>query len=105
VEAAAQWFERVKLADIRLLEVDDPSLPDSCNLVVGFDPTDVSLLWARFYEIGTNYPLFLDLEGNVYYALSQISHERRTGYDWLGDWPREFLTEQYPVWRERREDE
>ena len=100
VEAAVSWFERAKLTDIRLLRVEDESLPEGYDLVVGYDPTDSSPLWARFYEIGTNHPIFMDRDGNVYRALSQIPYERRTGYDWLGDWPQELVEEHYPAWRE-----
>lgn len=105
VEAAVQWFERVKLTDIRLIEIEDPSLPEGRDRVVGFDPTGASPLWARFYEIGTNYPMFLDREGTVHYALSRIPHERRMGYSWLGDWPQELLEEAYPAWHEKRGSE
>lgn len=105
VEAAAEWFERVKLTDIRLIEIEDPSLPEGRDRVVGFDPTEDAPLWARFYEIGTNYPMFLDRDGNVHYAFSQIPHERRIGYAWLGGWPRKLLEEDYPAWREKRDIE
>jgi len=103
VEAAVDWFERVKLTDVELVEVEDSSLPDGYDLVVGYDPTGASPLWARFYEIGTNQPMFLDRDGTVYRALSRIPHERRTGYDWLGDWPRKLLEERYPTWRKNRD--
>lgn len=103
VEAAVDWFDRVKLTDIQLVRVEDESFPEGYDLVVGYDPTGPSPLWARFYEIGTNYPMFLDREGTVYRALSQIPYERRTGYSWLGDWPRELLEERYPSWRKNRD--
>jgi pectinesterase len=99
VESAVDWFERVKLTDVRLLEIKDASVPEGEDVVVGFDPSDDTPLWARFYEIGTNRPIFMDREGTVYRALSQVPYERRTGYDWLGDWPLELLNERYPVWR------
>lgn len=101
VERAIEWFERVKLTDIRVIEKEDPSLPRGYDLVVGFDPVGSSPLWARFYEIGTNYPMFVDRDGTVHYALSEIKHERRVGYRWLGAWARELLEKDYPVWRER----
>ena len=99
VEAAVDWFEQVKLTDIRLVRYEDSSTPRGYDLVVGFDPAEDTPLWARFYEIGTNYPMFLDREGTIYPALSQIPYERRTCYAWLGDWPRELLEEKYPEWR------
>lgn len=104
VEAAVAWFERVKLTDVRLLRREDPSLPKGYDLVVGFDPAGASPLWARFYEIGTNYPMFVGRDGAVHYALSEIEHERRVGYRWLGDWARELLEEDYPVWHSRYAD-
>ncbi len=102
VEAAVNWFDQVKLTDIRLVRYEDSSTPRGYDLVVGFDPAADSPLWARFYEIGTNYPMFLDREGTIYPALSQIPYERRTGYSWLGDWPRELLIEKYPEWQKKR---
>lgn len=105
VEAAVDWFERVKLTDIRLIEVEDPSLPEGYDLVVGLDPTNSSPLWARFYEIGTNYPMFVDRDGNVHYALHQIPYERRMGYAWLRSWAQELLEERYPTWHEKHRSE
>src|SRR6185369_1764331 len=43
--------------------------------------------WARFYEIGSNRPIFSGRDGRVKYNLSEIEEERRTGYAWYGDWP------------------
>jgi hypothetical protein len=42
--------------------------------------------WARFYEIGTNTPIFGDRDGEVHYDINEISEERRSGYGWLGSW-------------------
>jgi len=38
--------------------------------------------WARFYEIGTNQPLFGDRDGEVHYTFAEISEERKRGYSW-----------------------
>ncbi len=38
--------------------------------------------WARFYEIGTNQPLFGDRDGEVHYTFAEISEERQRGYSW-----------------------
>jgi len=40
--------------------------------------------WARFYELGTNRPIYGDRDGKVHYTLQEISEERRTGYSWQG---------------------
>ena len=38
------------------------------------------------YEYGLT-PLFSDRDGKIYDDVSEISKERRTGYDWYGTWP------------------
>ncbi len=42
-------------------------------------------LWARFYEIGTNRPIFSDRDGVIRYDLREIGEERRRGYRWYSD--------------------
>lgn len=100
ITSAMEWFEMSKLTGIRIIKKEDASLPRGYNLVVGFDPLGATPLWARFYEIGTNFPIFVDRDGVVQYALSEISHERRVGYRWLGDWAGD-LSGDYARWFER----
>ncbi len=45
-----------------------------------------SEMWYRFYEIGTNTPVFGDRDGLTYYDIMDISQERRDGYGWAGTW-------------------
>ncbi len=49
--------------------------------------------WARFYEIGTNWPIYSDRDSIVRYSLEEISAERQSGYDWHGTWPAGLLRE------------
>jgi PelA/Pel-15E family pectate lyase len=58
-------------------------------------------LWARFYEIGTNRPIFSDRDGVPKRELSEIGYERRNGYAWLGKWPQHLLAVEYPAWRHK----
>lgn len=44
-------------------------------------------VWARFYEIGSNRPVYGDRDGSVHYRLKKISEERRRGYDWEKAFP------------------
>jgi PelA/Pel-15E family pectate lyase len=48
-------------------------------------------LWARFYEIGTNRPIFSGRDSVVKYQLSEIEYERRTGYRWYVDRPAQLF--------------
>ena len=61
----------------------------------------LSIVWVRFYQIGTNRPIFGDYDGKVYYAMSEISSERRTGYSWYGYWPATLLAKDYPAWQKK----
>jgi len=40
--------------------------------------------WARFYELGTNRPIYGDRDGEIHYTLDELSDERRSGYAWQG---------------------
>lgn len=100
VEAAVAWFERAKLHGIRQVVEPDPRSPTGKNKVVVEDP-NAPPLWARFYEIGSNRPLFLDRDGVPRYRLADIGYERRNGYAWLGGWPQPLLERDYPNWKKR----
>ena len=54
---------------------------------------------ARFYEIGTNRPIFSDRDGVAKHDLAEIGYERRNGYNWLDYWPAELLKSEYPAWK------
>jgi PelA/Pel-15E family pectate lyase len=72
VDAAISWLRSVRLADGR---------------------------WARFYEIGTNRPIFSGRDGLIRYDISEIEAERRQNYAWFGDWPRRLVETEYPKWK------
>lgn len=59
-----------------------------CHLVA---KPDAGPLWARFYEIGTNRPLFGDRDGSIHYDVVEISIERRRGYGWFVTSPQKAL--------------
>ena len=40
-------------------------------------------LWARFYEIGTNRPIFSNRDGVILYDWNQLEDERKYGYSWF----------------------
>jgi PelA/Pel-15E family pectate lyase len=98
VEGAVAWFESVKLPGIKVVRKPDARSPKGYDKVVVKDP-DAPPMWARFYEIGTNRPLFADRDGVAKYSLAEIGYERRNGYAWLGYWPRDLLAKDYPAWK------
>jgi PelA/Pel-15E family pectate lyase len=58
-------------------------------------------LWARFYEIGTNRPIFSGRDSVIKYNVAEIEHERRTGYGWYSDSAADLLEKDYPRWQKR----
>jgi PelA/Pel-15E family pectate lyase len=100
IESAAAWFESAELKGIRLILEKSDQTPKGTNKVVVQDPT-APPLWARFYEIGSNRPLFVDRDGVPKYKLADIGYERRNGYAWFGDWPQRLLAEDYPAWTKK----
>ncbi|MBP6506486.1 MAG: pectate lyase [Opitutaceae bacterium] len=102
VEAAVAWFEAVKITGLRYEQIAAPDLPKGRDRVVVPDPA-APPLWARFYELSTNRPIFIGRDTIVHYALSEIEHERRTGYRWYDDAPAKLLAKDYPAWRKTLE--
>jgi unsaturated rhamnogalacturonyl hydrolase len=100
VDAAVEWLRSARLEGIRLERVAKAEAPGGRDLEVVKDP-GAPPLWARFYEIGTNRPLFLGRDGIPHAALADIEHERRNGYSWLGPYAARLLV-QYPAWKARR---
>jgi PelA/Pel-15E family pectate lyase len=49
-------------------------------------PRSGSKMWYRFYDLNTNRGFFSDRDGGKYYDIMQISEERRTGYQWGGNY-------------------
>lgn len=90
VDAACRWYERSKLTGIRLARQDG-------DRVVVSDP-DAPPLWARFYEIATNRPIFSGRDGVIKYKYSEIEPERRNGYAWYVSSGKSVL-EEWPEWR------
>ena len=98
VEAAAAWFESVKIPGIKVVEVEDKNSAKGKDKTVVKD-ANARPMWARFYEIDTNRPMFSGRDGVKKYSLAEIEYERRNGYAWLGYWPETLLVKDYPAWK------
>ena len=99
IEGAVEWFRSVAIHGMRLERFTDAEGQKDRRVVT--DP-DAGLLWARFYEIGSNRPIFLDRDSVVRYSLSEIGQERRGGYAYYGSWATRLLTDAYPQWKEKQ---
>ncbi|HEY0320544.1 MAG TPA: pectate lyase [Pyrinomonadaceae bacterium] len=100
IESAVSWFEKTKLTGIKWIEKSDASNPQGFERVVIKDP-NAGPLWARFYEIGTNRPIFVGRDSVIKYDVMEIEAERRNGYGWYSEEPAKLLGEHYPAWRKK----
>ncbi|HEX8137021.1 MAG TPA: pectate lyase [Pyrinomonadaceae bacterium] len=100
VEAAVAWFEKAKITGIRYVERPDATKLHGFDRVVVKDSA-AGPLWARFYEIGTNRPIFIGRDSRVKYDVSEIEDERRNGYGWYTDAPADLLNKDYPKWQKK----
>jgi len=87
IEAALAWFGGARLAGIRVEDRLDASAPLGWDRVVVADRS-APPVWARFYDIATNQPVFVGRDGVPKRTLAEIEYERRTGYAWFGTWPK-----------------
>lgn len=104
VQVAVDWFFRSRITGIRAEFVRAPNAryrfhAADFDRVVISDP-DAPPLWARYYELGTNVPLFCNRDGKPVYTLGEVDRERRTGYAWYTEEPA-FVIARYPAWQKR----
>jgi PelA/Pel-15E family pectate lyase len=74
IRAAAAWFKKTAIYNQRYERG-----PDGSRLVAtpGAGP-----IWARYYQIGTEIPIFGDRDKSIHDRVNEISRERQNGYSW-----------------------
>lgn len=98
IDAAVAWLDASKITGFRSEIVSAPSLPGGRDRIVIADEK-APPMWARFYELGTNRPLFMGRDSVPRYRLEDIEHERRVGYAWYNTSAASLLAKDYPRWR------
>ncbi len=84
VHAAVAWFDANKINDVAFRGTGTAG-----RMLVpapGNGP-----IWSRYYEIGTNRPIFGDRDKSIHDNVNEISRERRQGYSWFNDNPKRVL--------------
>ncbi len=54
-------------------------------------------IWARYYQTGTNTPIFGDRDKTIHDNLNELSTERRNGYSWYSAEPQRAL-DRFAAW-------
>ncbi|WP_255510435.1 pectate lyase [Flavobacterium sp. GSA192] len=98
VEAAVAWFEKVKITGLREERVVDAKGKITDKKMI--TDANAPALWARFMELDDNRPFFCDRDGIKKYSLAEIGDERRNGYSWYTNEPKEVL-KAYDKWKKK----
>jgi pectinesterase len=101
VEGAVLWFEKTKINGIEIKSVAIDNNKKDDKVVV--QSSDAQPLWARFMDLETNIPFFCDRDGIKKATLAEIGFERRSGYAWYTDEPKEVL-KKYAKWKQKLEN-
>lgn len=96
IESAVNWFEKTKIEDIKVETINPDDEKTRDNIIV--ESKGAETLWARFYDLKNNRPFFCDRTGKIKYSLAEISQERRVGYSWYSNEPKEVL-KKYENWK------
>ncbi|MCA1622178.1 MAG: pectate lyase [Acidobacteria bacterium] len=100
VESAVEWFRATQVSGLRWIERRDPAQPGGYERTAVADK-EAPPIWARFYEISTNRPVFEGRDGVVRYSVMEIEAERRNGYGWYTEEPLKLINKDYAAWRKR----
>ncbi len=91
INNAIDWFNATKITGYKF-----DKFPDGKDRGLIADPN--SVIWARFYDLKTNQPIFGDRDNAVYKNVADISFERRNGYAWYGTWANNLVNKEYQKW-------
>lgn len=97
VEAAARWFDTHRMRDLATKKIDDPTQETGQDVILIAQPG--ASLWARFYDLQNQRPLYANRDGKALTEYMQVPNERRVGYAWHGTWPDKLLKDDIPKWR------
>jgi PelA/Pel-15E family pectate lyase len=100
IESAIAWFHEAQIEGFKIVERTNLLRPEGLDIEIVADDS-AAPLWARFYHLKTQRPIFADRDGTVHDEFADMEYERRIGYRWLGTWPQRLLDIDYPRWRAR----
>ena len=79
INGAIAWYKATKVSDMKWVAPDFVASPGSS-------------MWYRFYNVENDQYFFSDRTGLKLFDITQVEMERRTGYQWGGDYGSKLLT-------------
>ncbi|MGB8226551.1 MAG: pectate lyase, partial [Sedimentisphaerales bacterium] len=103
VRAAIKWLGDSKITGIRVEEFNTPPFQTPLRLLTTdkkvVEDKNAPPVWARFYELGTEKPLFSNRQSQRLYSMAEVDRERRA-YGWYTYDPQQAL-DAYPAWQKK----
>ena len=106
IQSATKWFEDSKIYNTRIESFDIEAFESKYKTVKrdvrAVTDATAAPIWTRYYELGSDKPLFCDRNSKFLYSLAEVSVERRNGYAWYTSDPQKVL-DKYPDWQKKYE--
>lgn len=104
IQSAVKWFADSRIYNTKVESFEIEAFDSKYKTVkrdvrVVVDST-AAPIWTRYYELGTERPLFCDRNSEFLYSLAEVSLERRSGYAWYTSSPQKVLNK-YPSWQKK----
>jgi len=98
INSAVKWFDKIKINGLR----EDKFYNEKGKIIDKKMVPDVNApaIWARFMELDDNTPFFCDRDGVKKKSLTEIGSERRNGYAWYTNEPKEVF-KKYVKWKKK----
>lgn len=93
IKSAIQWFKESKIEGYTY-----NVSKENDKAVRTLSKKEGSAVWARFYDISTNKPVFGDRDGSVKFKYEDVSEERRMGYSWYNESAAKLIEKEFPKW-------
>ncbi len=98
IESALAWFEAHRIKGTRKIKTAEGKT-DYVS-----DPASTDQLWARFYDLQTQQPIFAGAQdGIVYSTFAEMAAKNKVAYDFFSTRPQELLEKELPRWKKRVE--
>ncbi len=98
INSAVEWFEKVKITGLKEIRTYNEKGKVTNKKMVADE--NAKPIWARFMELDDNRPFFCDRDGVKKYSIEEIGAERRNGYGWYTDQPKEVF-KKYARWKKK----
>ncbi|RXP46897.1 pectate lyase [Lutibacter sp. HS1-25] len=98
INSAVEWFEKVKITGLKEVRTYNEKGKVTDKKMVADENAEP--IWARFMELDDNRPFFCDRDGVKKYSIEEIGAERRNGYGWYTDQPKEVF-KKYARWKKK----